>query len=43
MQDIYGRCGVITFNALFADLFKAFDTRPPERKKVKKREEVMFS
>ncbi|MCQ6281091.1 ATP-binding protein [Bacillus sp. EB600] len=28
-QDITGRVGVISINALFKDLFDAFDTRPP--------------
>lgn len=30
-QDIHGRCGVVSINALFQDLFDAFDTRPPEQ------------
>lgn len=34
-QDIYGRVGVIRVNALFKDLFDAFDTRPPEEKETK--------
>lgn len=29
MQDIYGRTGVVQLNAWFADLDRAFDTRPP--------------
>ncbi|ALA55251.1 ATP-binding protein [Shouchella clausii] len=29
-QDITGRVGVVSINALFKDLFDAFDTRPPE-------------
>lgn len=28
-QDIAGRVGVVSINALFKDLFDAFDTRPP--------------
>lgn len=28
-QDITGRVGVVSINALFKDLFDAFDTRPP--------------
>lgn len=28
-QDISGRVGVVSINALFKDLFDAFDTRPP--------------
>jgi hypothetical protein len=28
-QDIRGRVGVVSINALFKDLFDAFDTRPP--------------
>ncbi|MGD7050771.1 hypothetical protein FZC83_21525 [Rossellomorea marisflavi] len=28
-QDISGRVGVVSINALFQDLFDAFDTRPP--------------
>jgi len=28
-QDIEGRVGVVSINALFKDLFDAFDTRPP--------------
>ncbi|MGM9988168.1 MAG: ATP-binding protein [Bacillaceae bacterium] len=39
-QDIYGRCGVVKINALFKDLFDAFDTRPPEQVDVI-RDEVM--
>lgn len=29
MQDIYGRTGIITLNAWYEDLDRAFDTRPP--------------
>ncbi|WP_239257320.1 ATP-binding protein [Listeria ilorinensis] len=29
-QDIRGRTGVVKFDAVFEDLFKAFDTRPPQ-------------
>ncbi|MBQ9887257.1 MAG: ATP-binding protein [Lachnospiraceae bacterium] len=29
MQDIYGHTGVLQFHPVFADLFDAFDTRPP--------------
>lgn len=32
MQDLYGRIGVMQFHPVFADLFDAFDTRPPVRK-----------
>lgn len=32
-QDISGRVGVVSINALFKDLFDAFDTRPPIEKK----------
>ncbi len=28
-QDIRGRTGIVKFDAVFEDLFKAFDTRPP--------------
>ena len=28
-QDLYGRVGVIQIHPVFADLFHAFDTRPP--------------
>lgn len=28
-QDLYGRVGVIQIHPVFADLFYAFDTRPP--------------
>lgn len=31
-QDITGRVGVVSINALFTDLFDAFDTRPPSEK-----------
>lgn len=31
-QDIHGRVGVVSINALFKDLFDAFDTRPPVEK-----------
>ena len=31
-QDISGRVGVVSINALFKDLFDAFDTRPPSEK-----------
>ncbi|MDW2879720.1 MULTISPECIES: ATP-binding protein [Bacillaceae] len=31
-QDITGRVGVVSVNALFTDLFDAFDTRPPSEK-----------
>ena len=31
-QDISGRVGVVSINALFQDLFDAFDTRPPAEK-----------
>ncbi|MFS0728379.1 ATP-binding protein [Paenibacillus sp. 1P07SE] len=40
MQDIYGRSGVIKFDPLFADLDKAFDTRPPQEKRSTEREKV---
>lgn len=30
-QDISGRVGVVSINALFKDLFDAFDTRPPAK------------
>ena len=33
MQDLYGHVGVIQFHVVFADLFKAFDTRPPVEEK----------
>ncbi len=32
MQDLYGHVGVVQFHVVFADLFKAFDTRPPVEK-----------
>ena len=32
MQDLYGHIGVIQFHPVFADLFHAFDTRPPVEK-----------
>lgn len=34
-QDISGRVGVVSINALFKDLFDAFDTRPPIEKENK--------
>ena len=34
-QDISGRVGVISINALFKDLFNAFDTRPPVQEEEK--------
>ena len=30
-QDLYGRVGVIQIHPVFADLFAAFDTRPPKQ------------
>lgn len=33
-QDISGRVGVVSINALFKDLFDAFDTRPPAEKEL---------
>lgn len=39
-QDIYGRTAVIRFDCLFDDLFKAFDTRPPEEEIEEERELV---
>ena len=30
-QDLYGRVGVIQIHPVFADLFHAFDTRPPKQ------------
>lgn len=38
MQDIYGRCAVIKFDALFSDLDQAFDTRPPLERRTQKEE-----
>lgn len=45
MQDIYGRCGVIKFDALFTDLDEAFDTRPPTERSQDKEttDKVVFS
>lgn len=34
-QDITGRVGVVSINALFKDLFDAFDTRPPVEEELK--------
>ncbi|BFH18146.1 ATPase [Paenibacillus dendritiformis] len=34
MKDIYGRVGLLEFDAIFEDLIEAFDTRPPVKKKV---------
>ena len=34
-QDITGRVGVVSINALFKDLFDAFDTRPPVEEVLK--------
>ena len=34
-QDITGRVGVVSINALFKDLFDAFDTRPPMEKTLR--------
>lgn len=39
-QDIHGRCGVVSINALFQDLFDAFDTRPPEKQVEDREKEV---
>jgi hypothetical protein len=36
-QDISGRVGVVSINALFRDLFDAFDTRPPAEKEKEER------
>ncbi|MBF2453177.1 ATP-binding protein [Listeria seeligeri] len=33
-QDIWGRTGVVKFDAVFDDLFRAFDTRPPLENEV---------
>lgn len=33
IQDLYGRVGIIQVHPVFEDLFDAFDTRPPVRKK----------
>lgn len=32
-QDLYGRVGTVQIHPVFEDLFHAFDTRPPTRKK----------
>ncbi|MCM3089164.1 ATP-binding protein [Bhargavaea ginsengi] len=39
-QDISGRVGVVSINALFQDLFDAFDTRPPAERQIKETKEV---
>ena len=31
-QDLYGRVGVVQIHPVFADLFAAFDTRPPKQR-----------
>lgn len=36
-QDISGRVGVVSINALFQDLFDAFDTRPPVAEAVEEK------
>jgi len=36
-QDISGRIGVVSINALFQDLFDAFDTRPPVAEAVEEK------
>jgi hypothetical protein len=40
-QDISGRVGVVSINCLFQDLFKAFDTRPPEQVEGKEENSVI--
>lgn len=30
LQDLYGQCGIIHVDCVFAHLLHAFDTRPPE-------------
>lgn len=39
-QDIHGRVGKVAINAVFRDLFDAFDTRPPAEKEKKQTAEV---
>lgn len=39
-QDIHGRVGVVSINALFKDLFDAFDTRPPVGKEESDRDTI---
>lgn len=35
-QDLYGRVGVVQIHPVFADLFAAFDTRPPKQREEKR-------
>ena len=41
-QDITGRVGVVSINALFKDLFDAFDTRPPIEKEEEYKKEIFL-
>ncbi|PPA68690.1 ATP-binding protein [Jeotgalibacillus proteolyticus] len=40
-QDITGRVGVVSINALFKDLFDAFDSRPPAERLEVSEEEIV--
>lgn len=40
LQDLYGRVGVVKIDPVFAHLFRAFDTRPPQKEDARGGEAV---